>query len=133
MEGRIYCLLGGCRYLCKRTRAAYMERSDARDRDKSLVSQVDESKGMVRQARDRKCNTRDEAIRGINDEMNYMGEEIQRDRNQNLRSIGKNWYQDQYQGYHWGSDVQFHPPRFDPFRVWYLQLAPNGEGHIKIR
>ena len=80
LDRMLYSLLGRWRDLCQRMRAAERGRGNARYRGESLVRQADDAKGVVIEAMDRKCNAWTKAIRGTNDETNYMGKEIEVDR-----------------------------------------------------
>ena len=93
MEGGLYSLLGVWRDFFQRPRAAERERGDARYRAESLVRQVDEAEGVVREARDRESNARAEATRVINDEMIGVGKEreIERERCRTFWRRNQSW------------------------------------------
>ena len=72
MDGRIYYLLGGGRYLGQISRLDDRKRCEARDRSESLVRQVGEVKGMLIEARERYSNVMDNAVGWLNKYMTNM-------------------------------------------------------------
>ena len=59
MEGR--------RHIRQRLGAAEKERENARDKAESLVRNIDEAKGVVRESRDRECNAWPKSLIWIGD------------------------------------------------------------------
>ena len=62
--------------ICKSLRVSKRNRVDARDRSGLLVRQVDYTKRMAKEARDRESNSSAKATIGINDEMDNKGDYI---------------------------------------------------------
>ena len=69
MEGR--------RNIRQRLRADERERSDVMNKAKSLVRKIDEAEGVVRDARERECNTK--AVVGLIEEIADLVKELERD------------------------------------------------------
>ena len=63
-------------YIRQRLRESDRYRDDARDRDKYLVSIINEAKGTMKEARERECNTWDKVVGDINEEITDMEEEM---------------------------------------------------------
>ena len=70
--------MGGKRDIGKRPRAAEREMDNAREIAESLIRQVDEAKGMVREVRDRDINTRGNTIGGLNDDMKNTEKDMEK-------------------------------------------------------
>ena len=58
------------------------ERDDARDGDELIVRNIDKDKRMVREERERERNIRAKAIRGISEDISYMGKVLDRDQDE---------------------------------------------------
>ena len=79
LQGSLEFMMGeGGGGLVQKLRAAEREKSNTKDRDESLLSQVDASKGVEIEARDRYRNTRDEVIRGLNYDTKNLGKYLYR-------------------------------------------------------
>ena len=72
--------MGGKNYLGQRLRASKRDSDNARDSSESLARRVEDAKGLVREVRDRKQNSRAKAFGGINKEMDNLGKELERSR-----------------------------------------------------
>ena len=70
--------MGGQRDLRQRLRAAERERDDARDRAKFLIRKIKESESMVREPRNRECNSRARAVVGISKYITNLWKELER-------------------------------------------------------
>ena len=79
LEGRSDSLFKGWRDLGKRPREAESERDDARDRDKLIVRNIDETKSMVREAREREYSVREKDVRGIRKKITNAGKDTKRE------------------------------------------------------
>ena len=79
LVGRINYLLGGRRDLIQRLRAVEKERYDDRERVELLVRNINEDGGVLRETRERECNSRPKAIGGISEEITDMGKYMERD------------------------------------------------------
>ena len=66
----------------KSLREAKRGREDDKDRDKSLIGKIDKAKGMVREAREIDCNTRDKNDVGLRKGINDLRREIERDQDE---------------------------------------------------
>ena len=78
LEGRFDSLFGGWRDLGKRLSAAETERDNASNRAKLIVRNIDETKSMVREARDREYIVREKDGRGISKEITNAGKDMER-------------------------------------------------------
>ena len=57
-------------------RADERDTEDIRYRAESPVRKIDEDEGLVRESRERECNTRSKAVGGLSEENNDVGNEM---------------------------------------------------------
>ena len=63
-------------------RADERETEDIRYRAESPVRNIDEDEGLVRESRERECNTRSKAVRGISKEITNLGKDLDMDQDE---------------------------------------------------
>ena len=82
MEGRIDSLLEGQMDIMQRLREDERERDDSRDNNEFIVVYIDETDGIVREARERECNIRAKATGGLSEEITDLGKGLDRDQDE---------------------------------------------------
>ena len=76
LDRRINSLLGVNMNIGQRVGEVNRERGNARGRSKSLVRKIIEAGGMVRNTRERECNTSAKSVRDISKGNYNMGKEL---------------------------------------------------------